>query len=94
MGLLKTLLIIAFVYYALKAIRVYVLPVLGRMALKKAQEKMQEKMQEQFQQERPQEKRGGDNREEGDVKVVTRPENDQKIKNDTIGDYVDFEEVD
>ena len=97
MGLLRTLFIIALIYFVFKALRIYVFPVLGRMLLKKAQQKMQENMQSQFQQGRAQQQQGNrqqDQGAEGDVKVFKKPGNDKKIKNDTVGDYVDFEEVD
>lgn len=93
MGLLRTIFIIALIYFVFKALRVYVFPVLGRMLLKKAQQKMQEKMQSQFQQGQRQQEQSTDNRSEGDVKVFRKSENEPKIKNDTVGDYVDFEEV-
>lgn len=96
MGLLRTLFIIALIYFVLKALRIYVFPVLGRMLLKKAQQKMQENMQSQFQQGRTRQQQTNqqnDQREEGDVKVFRKPGNDKKIKNDNVGDYVDFEEI-
>ena len=79
---LRTLIIIAIVYYAIRLFTRYVLPLI----LDKKIKEMQQKMQEQQRQQR----RTGN--QEGEVTI----EYDQKrnnIRNRDEGEYVDFEEV-
>lgn len=79
---IRTLAIIAIIYFGFKLIRRYILPIL----LEEGVKKMQQKMQNQQKQQEPQ-------RPEGEVtiekdKSTTPPSSQNK------GDFVDFEEVD
>ena len=77
----RTLLIIAAIYYGMKLFSKYVLPLLVDKGVKK----MQQKMQEQQRQQQP-------SRPDGEVTI----ESEKNKKNDSTqnkGDYVDFEEV-
>lgn len=79
---IKTLLIIAIIYYAIRLFTRYVLPFL----IQKGVKNMQQKMQEQF---RNQQTNG---RPEGDVTIQGNG-NINKNRNSDKGEYVDFEEV-
>ena len=84
MGLIKTLLILLFIYYAFK----FFFRLFGPLLMRKAAEKIKRKAEEQF----------GGGQQPSDVKVGEtiidkKPNNRSTIKND-VGDYVDFEEID
>ena len=86
MGLIRTLLIIAVVYYGIKFLAKLFAPFLQKYAVNK----MQEKFNQQYQ--------GGANAEEtrepeGKTTVVAKPKSDNGINTDKTGEYVDFEEV-
>jgi uncharacterized membrane protein (DUF106 family) len=79
---LRTLIIIAIIYYAIRLFTRYVLPLILENKIKDMQQKMQE-------QQRKQQRSG---KRDGDVTI----EYDQKrnnIRNRDDGEYVDFEEV-
>ena len=82
---MKTLLIIAFIYFAFK----FLAKTFGPMLMKKAVSKMQEKAEQQF--------RGSDRQEpivrEGET-VIDKKVNNTSSTNDNVGDYVEFEEID
>ena len=81
-GFLRTLAIIAIIYFGIRIVTRYILP----MLVDKGVKNMQQKMQEQQRQQRPR-------KPEGEVTI----ENKQRKKdtsNQDQGDYVDFEEVD
>jgi len=84
MGLIKTILIIAFIYYAFK----FLAKMFGPMLMKKAMHKMQQKAEQQF---------SGAKQEpivkEGETVIDKKPNHDKK-SNDNVGDYVEFEEID
>ena len=84
LNFLKTLLIIAAIYYGVRVITKYVLPFLVAKGVKN----MQEKMQDQYQQQnrKPQ-------RPQGEVTIEKKPANARNSEKDT-GEYIDFEEVD
>lgn len=95
-GLLKTLAILAFIYYAIKFISPYV----KRYALKKVGEKLEEKMRGQFENQSQPKKPKNDKRREGEVRVEGKktqqknPASKSKHYNTSnMGEYVDFEEV-
>lgn len=79
---LRTLAIIAIIYFGFRIVVRYVLPFLVDKGLKNMQQKMQD------QQRRNQPPR----RPEGDVTIEGRPS--QKKNNEDKGEYIDFEEVD
>lgn len=87
MGLLKTLAIIIIVYYALKWLSRLFAPVL----MKKMVDKMQEKAQQQ--QQYYQQRQNTTTAKEGETVIDRRP-NSSKQSNDSVGEYVDFEEID
>ena len=85
MGLIRTLLIIAVVYYGIKFLAKLFAPYLQKYAVNK----MQEKFNQQYQ---------GQNSEEsiepeGKTTVVNKPQSDKGINTDKTGEYVDFEEI-
>jgi hypothetical protein len=82
MGLLRTILIIIIVYYGLRIIAKYILPIVLRQAVNK----VQNNMRDQFEQ---QEKT---NRSVGETSVDYAPKNDSSSKE--VGEYIEFEEVD
>jgi uncharacterized membrane protein (DUF106 family) len=79
---LRTLIIIAIIYFAIRLFTRYVLPLILENKIKDMQQKMQEQQKQQ--------RRTG--KQEGEVTI----EYDQKrnnIRNRDDGEYVDFEEV-
>ena len=84
-NLLRTLAIILIVYYALKWLARIFAPVL----MKKMVHKMQGKAQQQYQQQ----KQNTTSAKEGETIIDKRPSS-RKQSNDSVGEYVDFEEID
>ncbi len=82
MGLLRTILIIIIIYYGLKFVSKYILPVI----LKKAVNKVQKDMNNQFEQEQKSKV------DVGETSVEYAPKNESS--NSNVGEYIDYEEVD
>ena len=84
MGLLKTIFLILIFYYAFKFLARLFAPFL----MKKAAETIQKKAQQQY---------GGQQQKttvpEGETVIDKKPRNQQQSK-DSVGEYVDFEEID
>lgn len=91
MGLIKTILFILFFYYAFKIVARLLAPFLMRYAAKKVQEKFKDQMRQQGggfgfdRQEKP--------RKEGEVHLKSKKSSKSKINTESVGDYVDYEEV-
>ena len=91
MGLIKTLLIVLFFYYGFKVLSRMVAPFLMRYAAKKIQDKFKDQMGQHMrgsgfgQQDNP--------KKEGEVHVRSKKSSKDKINSDSVGDYVDFEEI-
>lgn len=81
MQLLRTLAIIALVYYGIRFLRRVVLPFLFKSFIKKATEKGQ--TQQRAQQNRP----------EGEVHIEYVKDKSNKSSDPVGGEYVDFEEI-
>lgn len=79
---LRTLFIIAIIYYGIRFLTRYILPVLLDKGVKNMQQKMQE---QQRQNER-------NKRRDGEVTIET-PQKNSKNSTCDKGDYIDFEEV-
>lgn len=80
---LRTLLIIAVIYYGIRLFTRYILPMLVDKGIKNMQQKMQDQQRQNQRSTRP----------PGDVTIEGNPQrgkNSSQIK----GEYVDFEEVD
>lgn len=86
MGLLKTLFIILLVYYGFRFLARIFAPVL----MKNMVSKMQEKAQQQY---NHQQKQHSTSAKEGET-VIDRKPNSSKEGNNSVGEYVDFEEID
>ena len=84
MGLIKTLLILFFFYYAFK----FFARLLAPFLMKKVVNKMQQKAEQGFgnHQNKPSVK-------EGETVIDKKPHQQQRATED-VGDYVDFEEID
>jgi len=83
MGFFKTILILLFIYYAFK----FFIRLFGPLLMKKAVDKMKKKAEEKFAgTQQPTVK-------EGETIIDKKPQNSKKT-NDSVGDYVDFEEID
>jgi len=82
-GFVRTLLIIAVIYYGIRLFSKYVLPMLVDKGVKNMQQKMQDKQRQQQSPTRP----------DGEV-TIEDDKNRNKNANQSQGDYVDFEEVD
>ena len=91
MGLIKTLLIVLFFYYGFKVLARWLAPFLMRYAAKKIQDKFKDQMGHHMrgsgfgQQDNP--------KKEGEVYVRSKKSSQDKINSDSVGDYVDFEEI-
>lgn len=79
---LRTLIIIAVIYYAIRLISRYVLPLLIDKGVKNMQQKMYDQQKQTKQ----------SSRNEGEVTIENKKQNNN-IDNQKKGDYVDFEEV-
>lgn len=86
MGLLKTILIIALVYYGIKVLSRIFAPFLVKFAAKKAEEQFGGQFG-QFQKQQRQEAK----KKEGETIIDKIPET--KSSNKTVGEYVDYEEI-
>ena len=84
MNVIRTILIIVAIYYALRFIGKIVAPFLLRSFIKKAAKKGFQNQQG-FKEE--------PERKKGDVRVESRPKRDEP-KKDNDAEYVDFEEID
>jgi len=84
MGLLRTIAIIIIVYYVLKFISKYILPLFFKKMVDKVQKKYTEQQEQQQQ-----------NTYEGKVgeTVIAKKPAEPKESNKNVGDYVDYEEV-
>mgnify|MGYP005989689379 CR=1 FL=1 len=84
MGLLRTILIILTFYYLFKIISRYLMP----FVLKKAIHKMQHKAQQQYQSQNKE-----PNVNVGETSIDKKPTRSNQ-SNSSVGEYVDYEEVD
>jgi len=84
MGLIKTIVIILFIYYAFK----FLARMFGPLLMKKAIDKMQQKTNDSFGKHQQQPIR------EGETIIDKKPNNTTNKTNNSVGDYVDFEEID
>ena len=87
MGLLKTILIIALVYYGIKVLSRIFAPFLLKYAAKKAEQRFGDQFG-QFGKRQQQEAQ----KKEGEVTIDKIPKT--KTSNKDVGDYVDYEEID
>ena len=86
MGLLRTLAIIVIVYYVIKIIGRYILPLFVGKIVDNVEKKMREQ-QQQFNNQ--QQKSAG---KVGDTVIEKKP-SDYKEGNKNVGEYVDYEEI-
>ena len=82
MNFLRTVLVIILVYYVLK----FLVKLFAPYLLKKAVDKVQQKAQQQYNQQEP-------IVDEGKTVVDKKPQS-TKQSNNSVGEYVDFEEID
>ena len=87
MGLLKTIFFIIFFVYAFKFLARLFAPFL----IKKATETIKKKAEQQFRGQ--QEQQQGSSVKEGETIIDKKPAGEQESKK-SVGDYVDFEEID
>jgi low affinity Fe/Cu permease len=81
-GFLRTVVVILIIFYAVRLITRFVLPLLFQKTIKDMQAKMNQQMRDQQRQ----------GKREGEV-TIERNQN-QNNRNSQTGEYVDFEEVD
>jgi hypothetical protein len=86
MGLLRTLLILVIAYYGFKFLAKFFAPFLVKKMAEKMQQKAKEASNQNQQQQQPEVR-------EGETIIDSAPENKSRTKN-SLGDYVDFEEID
>jgi hypothetical protein len=86
-NVLKTLAIIVIIYYALKWLGRIFAPILMKRMVHKMQQQAQQ--QQQYGQQRQNTTRA----REGETVIDKKP-SDRKQSNDSVGEYVDFEEID
>lgn len=85
-GFLRTILIILLVYYALKILARLFAPHIFKFLAKKAEQRFGAQFGQFQQRQEP-------TRKEGEVSVDKMP-NKQAASNKTVGEYVDYEEID
>jgi len=86
MGLLKTILFILLFYYAFKVLSRLFAPLMLKYLSKKAEQRFGGQFQD-FHKQRQQAKK-----KEGEISIDKMP--NKKESNTTVGEYVDYEEVD
>ena len=91
MGLIKTLLIVLFFYYGFKVLARMLAPFLMRYAAKKIQDKFKDQMGQHMRDSDFGQQYNPD--KEGEVHVRSMRSSQDKINSDSVGDYVDFEEI-
>ncbi|MDG3581920.1 MULTISPECIES: DUF4834 family protein [Galbibacter] len=90
MQLLRTILIILFVWYGFKILS----RLFGPYLFKYASKKMEKKFGEQFGQQQQQHKQAQQYRE-GETVIDKKPQNtDSKKSSEKVGEYIEFEEID
>ncbi|MGY0392551.1 DUF4834 family protein [Bizionia sp. KMM 8389] len=87
-GLIKTILIIALVWYGIKILSRLFAPALMRFVAKKAEQKFGEQFGQQFNQAKQQQS----SKNEGETVIDKVPQSNTSNKN--VGEYVDYEEID
>ncbi|WP_233901177.1 DUF4834 family protein [Tenacibaculum piscium] len=98
MNFLRTILILVLIYYTGK----FLMKLFGPYLLKKAVDKVQKKAKQQFNNQQQNQQNRSYNQQQNDVEigktvVDKKPENSSKNirkSNDSVGEYVDFEEID
>ena len=83
MDVIRTILIILIVYYSVRFISRLLVPIVLRMFMKRAQRNFQQQFGQQ--QQKPQ--------KEGEVSIDSKPKNKTNSSVTSVGEYVDFEEV-
>jgi uncharacterized protein involved in cysteine biosynthesis len=86
MGLLRTLAIIVIVYYVIKFIGRYILPLFVGKIIDNVEKKMRDQQQQFNNQEQKSTGKVGET-------VIAKKPSDYKEGNKNVGDYVDYEEV-
>lgn len=86
MGLLRTLAIIVIVYYAIKFIGKYILPLFVGKIIDNVEKKMRDQQQQFNNQQQKSTGKVGET-------VIEKKPSDHREGNKDIGDYVDYEEV-
>ena len=87
MGLLRTILIIALVYYGIKVLSRIFAPFLLKYAAKKAEQRFGD----QFGQLNKRQQRQDTQKKEGEITIDKIPKT--KTSNKDVGEYVDYEEI-
>lgn len=85
-NMIRTILIILVVYYALR----FLMKLFAPFLVKKAMDKMKQKAEQQYQN---QNRQNDSTVNEGETVIDKKPQN-TKQSNNSVGEYVDFEELD
>lgn len=85
MDVLRTILIILIFYYSVRFISRLLVPIVLRMFMKRAQRNFQQQFGSFKQQQKSQ--------KEGEVSIDSKPKNKPNSSGSSLGEYVDFEEV-
>ena len=86
MDILRTILIILIVYYSVRFVSRLLVPLFLNMFMKRAQRNFQEQFGKFQQQQKP--------NKEGEVSIDSKPKKRSNSSESTVGEYIDFEEVD
>ena len=81
-GVLNTILVIMMIYYGLKFIGRFLVPIFFQKVMKNAEEKF--KQQQGFKE---------DNKSKEGETIIDRNPNTQKGSNKNVGEYIDYEEI-
>ena len=82
-GVLNTILVIMLIYYGLKFVGRFLIPILFQKVVKNAEEKFKQQQGHQ----------NHNNTKEGEITIDKKPNGKSKSNND-VGEYIDYEEVD
>ena len=85
---IRVILIVLLIYFGLKLIIRWFVPMLVRYIVRKVGKQFEKKFN---QYERPD--RGRNRKKEGEVTIEKKPKNRRKSNND-VGEYIDYEEID
>lgn len=84
---IRVILIVLLIYFGLKLIFRWFGPILLRYILRRVGKKFGQQFDQQFNSSRKP-------RNEGEVTIEKKPRKKRKSKNDDVGEYIDYEEID
>lgn len=84
---IRVILIVLLIYFGFKLIIRWFGPILLRYVLRRVGKKFGQQFEQQF-------NSSGKSQQEGEVTIEKKPKNKRKSRNDDVGEYIDYEEID